>query len=409
MSKISDLIFKNKIFLKNILLNIIGFTLITGTVQLILYPFLSRTMEQSEYGLAITLIGFSNVFTIVFGNALTNTRLRQQSIYEKKNITGDFNLLFISSVIMNMILVVVLSYAYDNNINILDLFLLASMSFFAHFRAYFSVHFRLYLNFKQVLIMNMICSIGYIIGMQLSKAIGIWQVSFLTGELAGAVYIFFKNKIIKESLKITSLFKPTTTTYLSMVLLLMLRNITVYADRLLIYPMLGGNEVAVYYTSVFFGKTIGTIATPIAGVILSHYSKKTVITRQDFWARNVYVFLLSLSFIALILMLGRPITAIFYPTLIDQALPYLNLANLAAIIFFSSVMIYPAIIKFCNIRGQLILQGITVVIYILTSYILIKKFELIGFCYAMLITSTLNLIMLLAFGNYSINHSKFSN
>lgn len=403
MLKIKKTITESKVkFIKNIILNALGFALITGTVQLVLYPFLSRSMSQSEYGFVITLIGFANLFTAIFANSLVNSRLRQQEKYNQKDIKGDFSSLFYYGLIANVCFVILMSFLYNNEAGLLNIILVAIMSGLAHFRIYFSIHYKLHLNFKRLLIMSAICCVGYLLGMWIANLTGIWQISFLLGEFAGSVYVYFTSGSIKESLKKTQLFKTTSIIYLSLIGMQILFNIPIYADRLFIYPVLGADKVSIYFASVFFGRTMGAITTPIAGVIISYYSRQKNIAFKDFWTRNSYIFLLSLAFIVISYFLAQPITSFFYPTLVLQAVPYMSIANTAIIIFFASVMIYPAILKFTSIKWQLIIQIITVVCYFAASIILTKKNGLMGFCYAMLITNTLRLIMLLGLGSFSI-------
>lgn len=46
-----------------------------------------------------------------------------------------------------------------------------------------------------------------------------------------------------------------------------------YADKLLIYPVLGGEEVAVYYAASIIGKMISMLISPISNVVLSYLAK----------------------------------------------------------------------------------------------------------------------------------------
>ena len=393
-------------FLKNIILNILGFALITGTVQLVLYPFLGRIMIQSEYGLAITLIGFANLFTAIFGNSLVSSKLRLQKQYEDHNVIGDFNLLFYIGLIMNILFVAVMSFTYNSELSVMNILLVVLMSALAHFRIYFSVHFRIHLNFKRLLILSAVTCAGYIIGMIIAKITGIWQLAFIMGELAGSLYVFFTCDTIKESLRTTSLFKKTSGVYVSLIMMVILSSIPMYADRLFLYPVLGAESVAIYYVAVFFGRTIGAITTPISQVIMSYYSKQESLSLKTFWKRNVYIFLLSISFILASLVLSYPITKIFYPTLIEQAIPYLVIANIAMIILFTNFLIAPVLTKFVSIRNIFTVGIVTAVIYLTTSFTLTDRYGLIGFCYAMLITNIISLIMRLLIGSISIEKQK---
>lgn len=46
-----------------------------------------------------------------------------------------------------------------------------------------------------------------------------------------------------------------------------------YADKILLYPLLGGTMVSVYYAATVFSKVVSLAITPINSVALSYLSK----------------------------------------------------------------------------------------------------------------------------------------
>ena len=64
--------------------------------------------------------------------------------------------------------------------------------------------------------------------------------------------------------------------------------LSTYLDRLIIYPLLGGDAVTVYTVASFFGKSLGIVMTPIAGVLLGYYAQRNfIMTKKKFWSINV--------------------------------------------------------------------------------------------------------------------------
>ncbi len=389
-------------FIKNFILNAIGFAFITGTVQLVLYPYLSRIMSQADYGVAIMLIGFANLFTAVFGMSLTSVRYRVNTEYKEKKLAGDFNPLFYIGLILNVVFVAVIAMLYKKDISFIDIFLVMLISALSHFRIYFSIHYRLLLNFKKLMIMSLIICAGYLLGIWIANITNVWQMSFIVGELAGAIYVYLTCNTVKEPLKTTLLFKQTANLYLALIILKALSSIPMYADRLLIYPLLSSDEVAIYYVAVFFGKTIGAVITPLAGVLLSYYALKKDMPLKYFVKTTIYILALAVLLVILSMFASGKITGIFYPTIINEAIPYINVANIAIIIFFATTMITPAIIKFCSIKLLLVSRSLSALLYIILSIILIDKFGLMGFCYAMAIANTITLILIVIIGIVSL-------
>lgn len=391
-----------KQFIQNLIYNILGSILLTGTVQAVLYPLLAASMSKEDFGVAIFLLGLANLFTAIFGCSLHDCRLKLHQEYIQKNTAGDYSLLFYIGAAANIAAVIVFSKLYYNEIAVPDLVMLGAISLFSYLKLYFSVHFRLIFDFKKIFVLSLICAAGYLLGAFLANRLGIWQLSFLFGEFAGAAYVFFTSPIAKERPKATELFHTTSNIYLSLIFMQLLFNIPLYADKMLIYPILGADDLAVYNTASFFGKTLGAVSTPISTVLLSHYSREKNITLKGFWTINAVIFVVSILLIGLSQILAGPVTGIFYPTIIGPSVPFLFLANTAVIIFYAAGLIYPAILRFCSVKYQLVVQSITVAIYISLSVVLKNRYALAGFCYAMLITNILYLLMLLVLGSASI-------
>jgi len=396
----------SKHFIKNSFYNIIGFGLITGFIQIIIYPFLSRIMSQADYGLAITLIGFTNLFAAVFANSLKTLRLRLQHDYTSKNLQGDFKWLFFLSILLNAVMVAVLVLIYEPAIMPFDLCLLIIMSIFAHTRIYCVIYYALKLEFKKLAMMSIVVVTGYLIGIVIARTVGIWQFAFIVGEFFGCIFLFLTTDLVSEKLSFTPQFKITFTIYLSLIGLQVLMNIPVYADRLFIYPVLGGEAVTIYYVAVFFGRTIGVITTPMGEVIASYYAKKHSLTLKEFWKVNALVIVLGFIIVAITYFIAAPFTGILYPDLVIEAQSVMFLANIGMIIFFLSLLILPAAMRFFPIYLQVINQTLTVLCYIGTSLYFSRILGVLGFCYAMLITYSLNFILLLLFGSLYLIYSK---
>ena len=68
--------FKQRInFLQDVSLNIFASFMMTGILQIVVYPFLGSHMSADSYGLFLTLIGIVNIISVTLGNSLNNVRL----------------------------------------------------------------------------------------------------------------------------------------------------------------------------------------------------------------------------------------------------------------------------------------------------------------------------------------------
>ena len=93
--------FKQRInFLQDVSLNIFASFMMTGILQIVVYPFLGSHMSADSYGLFLTLIGIVNIISVTLGNSLNNVRLLRDTTYKENKTTGDFNLINLGAVIL---------------------------------------------------------------------------------------------------------------------------------------------------------------------------------------------------------------------------------------------------------------------------------------------------------------------
>ncbi|WP_340392687.1 hypothetical protein [Paenibacillus sp. FSL E2-0190] len=392
--------FKSRIF-KDFVLNILASVVLTLATQLIAYPYLSRLMTASEYGLLLTIMGIVNAVGVSLGNPLNNTRILMQSEYEKENLEGDYNPIFIVSLVINVIIVFLLTTTVYGEFNSIVIGC-SIISSFILFRAYYSASYRIVISYKKNLFASLFGLLGYLLGMLITHFTKIWVYTFIFGELFTCIYIFFTAKILHDNFKITVLFRKSLKKYMFIMLAAIISTLMTYMDRFFIYPVLGVEQVSIYNVASFLGKTAGIVMTPIAGVLLTYYAKEAKITIKQFYTRTGVFTIIALVFYLFIFVVGKPITKILYPTLIEDAASYFAIANLGATVFILGNTIQPILLRFCEAKWQLIIQGLYFVLYILFGLIGMYESSLLGFCYAVLIVNFIKIIFMLCVATVSL-------
>lgn len=384
---------KKTSIINDFILNIISSFILTFATQLIAYPYLSRIMSIEQYGRVLTIMGVLNASAVAFGNSLNNTKILVQSEYEEKKLTGDFNPLFLLVLCINSLLVIFLSkIIYTTSINqILGYIVISNLILF---RSYYTVDYRIVINYKKNLYVSVVGFIGYILGIIVCYYTKKWIMIFLLGELFSCIYIYFTAKIVKEKYRLTTLFKSSATKYILIMSGAILSTLIMYMDRFFIYPMLGAQQVSVYNVASFIGKTAGIIFVPITGVLLTYYAKESSITLKNFFLRTGIFAIISALLYIVIIFLGSPLVNFFYPTLINQALPYFWIANLAAIMFVFGNTIQPTLLRFCSMKWQPIIQGSYLLLYLLMGFIGMKNNGLMGFCFSVLFVNLYKIIIM---------------
>lgn len=384
------------------LLNILASLIITIATQILVYPYLSRFLTNEEYGLVLTMMGIVNVIGVSLGNPLNNTRILMQDKYEEDGHIGDYNIIFLILLVINIIATFIISYFVLENINTTVLHCVLISSFIL-FRAYYSVSFRIKINYWKNLKLSIFCFIGYVIGLVATNITEVWTLTFLIGELFGVFYLIFNSEALKEKFELTSLFSLSFKKFVYLFLGSTLAIVITYMDRFYIYPFLGSEQVAIYNVASFLGKTVGIIIIPITGVLLTYYSKESSLSVKMFYKRVSYFFVITTLFYSIIALLGKPIVKILYPTLYSESLPYFYIANLIASVFIFGTTLHPILLRFCHSKWHLIIQSLYFLMYLVFGYLGMVNNGLMGFCASLLFVNIAKVVLMLIVTTYNLH------
>ncbi len=376
-------------------LNIVAVAIPTLFLQLIILPSLAGHMSDSNYGLLVTLLAMLNVLPATLGNVLNNIRLLQNNRYEEKGLEGDFNLLLLIMAIIDLLFVGIFTVSYTSNLTIIDVILIILVSLEWIAKEYYIVAFRLKINYIAIFINNILQVIGYAIGYFVFLKTGKWQVIYLLGFFVSLVYIFLHCDLWKERPIKTPLFNETTWQSLLLFFASALNRVITYADKILIYPLLGGAVVSVYYAATVFGKVVALAISPVNSVALTYLAKVQ--------KRSSNVFMTALlaggctcviGYLACIII-SRPVLTLLYPQFVDQAMQYIYITTGTTVVYALVTIVDPFILKFFDMKWQIALNGGTAVVYVLLCLTLLHFWGLMGFCVGALLTNVFKFVFML--------------
>lgn len=375
----------------DMLLNIVATAIPTIVLQLILLPAVSRFMTGNQYGLFITILALLNMIPSTFGNVLNNMRLIDGT-NDTESTQYDFNVLLLVLTAINLVFMIVFTLIYDSHSSFFNLFLTLLISLVLLFREYYLVTFRIKLNFINIVLSNLIMVAGYGLGYLFFRLSEAWQYIYIFGYLFSLIFIFAKSDLWKEPLSIGPSFKHISIQTVLLTVATFLGRITTYADKLFIFPVLGGSVVSVYYTATLFGKVISMAINPISSVMLSYLSKASKKSDNTF---NLVFFssgIVSIFGYLICLGISRPVLQVLYPQFVDDAMQYIYLTTGTMVLTSLISIVNPFVLKFFDMKWQIIINSIYVAVYIGISMILLHSLGLKGFCLGTLIASTLKLL-----------------
>ena len=378
-------------------INILASVIYTFARQIVVFPLLAARLSDGDYGTLLTVVGLANVCTALVGGTLNNIRLVQNSRYEEQGLAGDFLPICavggVGSVVFSAVLWRVFGYSW------LTALLLTAFILVSNLYHYASAFFRLELNFRRILKVNVLMSLAYIAATPLFATELLWPAVFFVGEAAGLAYTAVTTPALREPMAVTPLMGETGKKMVVLMLSNLVSNLLMYADRMILYPILGAESVAYYSTAAFFGKSAGIVMTPIAAVLLGYFSQKNFRASRKLFALVNGASLLCLSvFLGGCILVGPWFTKLLYPTLYDGALPYLLLANLGAVISIAGSMAQPMVPKCCSTKWLLAIQLLYTAAYLFSALWWMPAHGLLGFCWATILANTVRLLAFYAVG-----------
>lgn len=388
-------IMQPKKVITDMIINIVASVIPVAVLQLLVLPRIAIVVGDESYGLIVTLVALLSVVPSTFGNVLNNIRLLHNESYIEKDECGDFNILLLISEVLCTFIVFTFSWLYLGGINIKNIILLIAASVLWLARDYYVVVFRIRLNYYFIFLDNCILSVGHIIGWRLFVATGDWQLVYIIGYAASLTFIITQSALWKEPLERTGLFYIVTKESIILMVANVLNRLMTYADKLLLYPLLGGAMVSIYYAASIFAKIAALAITPITSVILSYISKMKKRPDSVFKiTMAVGIFVCAIVYVAC-LVVAKPVLTLIYPQFVDEAIVYIPITSAAMVFITLSTIINPFILKFYDINWQIKINAVSLVFYVVSSYCLLKALGLLGFCIGVALTNLIKTLYLI--------------
>ena len=383
------------VILSDMLINLLGTGIPLIVLQLIIYPLVSRILDQQTYGWMLSTMSLLYLISGTFGQSLSITRLVQDSNYKNEENVGDFNFLLLLTTFFVLILTVFSVIFYLKINKTVESILVIFTSVLLLFLGYFEVGFRLELNYRSIFWNKILSCCGYIVGFIVFYFTREWIIIFIFSFMLPLVHCLTKTDLIKEPIKLTTSYFKTQNSYFFLSLSMFLNKSLLYLDKLLIFPIMGGEAVSIYFTANIFGKLLLKMLEPITNVVLSHLSKKNHV-KKSLWIYSILfgvVFSFLISIISL--LLSPTILRILYPQWVDRALPLVPIAVFSAGVSSLISIINPLALKTIQMKMYATINALSLILYIALAISLYPYQGLVGYFQALLASYCFKLIILL--------------
>lgn len=382
---------KWKGFFTDTVWSIAALLLMNGVIQLAVYPFLSRYMGDEQYGNFLYLASLVNIVAASIGSSVNNFRLKASVGGKTEN--GDYNIMLLGAAILNipfaMAVVRFGGVPMSGGEGILYWILICV----SILRFYSDAAFRLELDYRKYFLFYFFISLGYLVGIFLFFATGYWILTLLTGEAFGFLYAvissgFYREKPLSPS---ADLHKMLPLIYLVSASFLV--NVAYNADRAILKFLISGTAVTIYYLASLAGKTISLIVVPLNSVIIGYLARyKGALTKK--LVLRICCALLAVVVLGTFACAGVSYVFIYlmYPQNLESVRPYVLIATLPQLVYFSSSVLNVVLLRFAQEKYQLVTNLVFFVSLFCFVFPTTKAWGITGFSVGYLIATILRFV-----------------
>lgn len=361
-------------------------------------------LSANDYGTMLMIIGIMNAVGVAFGNPLNNTRLLLDKVYRSSGVSGDFPKIARICGILSILVVGTIVFAVFPQYEWYYYLSISITAGLVYARSYYSVAFRLDLNYQHILFASLAGLIGCFFGLAINHFIKFWPIVFLAMEITQFAYIARNSYVWAERGGRTLHAVRTRQKFQTLAFAGLISAGMPYIDRFIVYPMLGAADVAIFVVSTYLGKIVGGIAVPVAGVLLSHDVKSTGSRRLDVWKRFATVTFICVAVYFLIVLLDEHILHLLFPSLAEAASPYVSLATAATMIGALATLVNPSVLRYSATYFQVLIQVLHLAVLVLFGVLAVLQWGLYGFCWALMIANSVKLLVMMIVVSYKFDN-----
>lgn len=390
-----ECILQKKTIIYDVVLNLAAVVMPLALLQLLVYPQVAKHIAGQEYGLMLTIYSVWIMIPNSVGNVFNNIKLLRFPEYQKHGIQGDFPVLISRWLSIILVIVFVAIWFYYGSFTITHIITGTFIGFLIFLNAYLSVWFRIELNYLSVLINSVCLSVGYLAGYIVFRMTGAWEWIFLLGYLFSCLFCVVKTPLLREPYQKTILYPAVKKDSVSLIIASVIGNLINCADKLVLYPLMGGMAVSVYYTATILGKITGMLTGPINSVALSY------ITRWDKNKAGIFTKVLYaglaiclLGYVVAILM-ARSVIGFLFPQWLEQVMEIIPLTTATVMLGVLTSILQPFVLKYCKLQWQTIISAVSSIVYFASALALWHYFGLKGFCVGTILGILVKLVLMI--------------
>lgn len=389
--------FNRKIFFINLIYSSISSILPLIIIQAIVMPLISKEIGASFYGDLITSITMINIVSVNIGSGLHSSRLLNKT-KKDQSVGIIFNNILIKWLIINTVIILFLTVIYLKIYDFSMIIVILFYSLSSLIINYIIVEFRLKLNYKKILIHNIVMSLSTLICFFILRLIYNFT-DFMLAFLVGNVMTIFYD-LIALRYKLRFQFKKdydkdinkSTNFYIFSTFLI---STGIYFDKIIIFPIIGSENVSYLYVATLLGKSILTVIGSFLGLLLSYIINIDLISQKQVKFFIIFSMIISIFTFFSILIFNDIFVSFLYFDYIEIIKKYtLIIAFSYSILVFINIL-FVLFLKIYESILVLQLNFIYFVFYIICGIIFTYIYGLEGFIWSTIIVNSTKLLYII--------------
>lgn len=386
-----------KTILLDSVLSIIAFAIPVCAQQLFVMPVLANRFPDYIYGNLVTQIAIINYFPASFGYDLGRVRLLTQNNYCQHEHHYDFRVLFILGCLLNSLCVTVASFGFGIISGAQETFVIVLLNILYLTQAYLITEYRIFLDYKNLIVNNLFFVLGYGVGALVTLKTNSWPWMFIFGTSFSILCSLHYVRYAPLKYKAKKLHLGEASKMLLALVVASLLGAFGYMDKLIIHPILGATAVAVYYAASVIGKITSMLTNPLSNLMISYFSKETNASIKLFWKFFGAGTIIAILGYGMSMLISKPVLNLLYAPLAKQAIEILPYVLLPIAINVLATSISSFVLCFRKKHLQVIINGITLALYIFLGAVFAKELGVIGLCIGMSISFSARVLLYVVF------------
>lgn len=368
---------------RDMAVNLMATALPIGVLQLVALPMLASHFDETAYGIAITMASFFSFCPAAIGNVLNNIRLIHNKEAERAGESGNIAVLLWFGMAISLVATVIYAAAFFQ-LDTMGLVLVAATSGAWLLQAYGIVEYLIKVDFRGVLLNNVVLALGYVVGLGMAVRFARWELLYFCGQVACLAYIAVTTRILSERPACGKLFCSMLKETAILGASSLLGQVSTYCDRLILFPLLGAASVSVYYVSTLLAKIIGLASSSINSVLLSHLAKMGSGKTRGFRMALLVGFAVCCVSYVIVVVVARPCLSVLYPQFVDEAMVFVPVTSITAFVTVLFRLANPFVLNALSTGWQVVIATTSTVLYLVLALGFLSFGGLAGFCWGAL-------------------------